>query len=171
MRLVSLEPLPEEAVRLADAADYRRALGAFATGVCVVTADSVAGPLGITINSFTSVSLTPRLVLWCLDENSERWAPFSAAEAFSIHVLDAGSQALSNRFAKGVGLLSEGEYERIGNAPPRLSGAVARFDCRTHERVQMGDHLIIVGEVEAFEASDGATLTYFRGRYGTAGDA
>ncbi|QTN18507.1 flavin reductase family protein [Brevundimonas sp. AJA228-03] len=168
---MSLEPLSEEAVRQADASAYRRALGAFATGVCVVTADSEAGPLGITINSFTSVSLTPRLVLWCLDERSERWAPFSAAEAFSIHVLDAGSQALSNRFARGVGLLSDGEFLRVGNAPPRLSGAVARFDCRTYQRVQMGDHMTIVGEVEGFEASDGPTLTYFRGRYGTAEDA
>ena len=167
---MSLEPLPEEAIRQADAAEYRRALGAFATGVCVVTADSAAGPLGITINSFTSVSLKPRLVLWCLDERSERWAPFSAAEAFSIHVLEAGSQALSNRFAKGVGLLSDGEFLRVGNSPPRLSGAVARFDCRTYQRVQMGDHLTIVGEVEAFEVVDGPTLTYFRGRYGTAGD-
>lgn len=165
---MSLEPLPEEAVRQADAAEYRRALGAFATGVCVVTADSDAGPLGITINSFTSVSLAPRLVLWCLDEKSERWAPFSAAERFSIHVLDAGSQALSNRFAKGVGLLAEGEYLRIAEAPPRLAGAVARFNCRTYDRVQMGDHMMIVGEVEAFEVSDGSTLTYFRGRYGTA---
>jgi len=165
---VSLEPLPEEAVRQADAADYRRALGAFATGVCVVTADSAAGPLGITINSFTSVSLTPRLVLWCLDEKSERWAPFSAADRFSIHVLGASSQALSNRFAKGVGQLAEGEYLRVADMPPRLSGAVARFDCRTHQRVQMGDHMTIVGEVEAFEATDGPTLTYFRGRYGTA---
>lgn len=166
---MSLEPLPEEAVRQADAAEYRRALGAFATGVCVVTADSDAGPLGITINSFTSVSLTPRLVLWCLDEKSERWAPFSAAERFSIHVLDASSQDLSNRFAKGVGLLAEGEYLRVDDAPPRLPGAIARFDCRTHQRVQMGDHMTIVGEVEAFEASDGPTLTYFRGRYGMAG--
>ena len=167
---MSLEPLPDEPVRPTDAAAYRRALGTFATGVCVVTADTPAGPLGITINSFTSVSLTPQLVLWCLDEKSERWAPFSAAERFAIHVLEAGSQALSNRFAKGVGQLSDGEYLRVEGAAPRLAGAVARFDCRTHDRVQMGDHMIIVGEVEAFEAVDGPTLTYFRGQYGRAGD-
>lgn len=150
---------------------YRRALGTFATGVCVVTADSEQGPLGITINSFTSVSLTPRLVLWCLDERSERRRAFSAAERFSIHVLDAQSEALARRFAKGSGLMEAAEFQRVGDAAPRLGASAARFDCRTHDRVQMGDHVIIVGEVEAFEAADAATLTYFRGRYGVAGGA
>ena len=148
---------------------YRRALGAFATGVCVVTADSGLGPLGITINSFTSVSLTPRLVLWCLDERSERWHAFCEAEAFSIHVLDAGAEALARRFAKGIGLMEPHEFLRVDTAPPRLAGAAARFDCRTHDRVQMGDHMMIIGRVERFETSDTAALTYFRGRYGVAG--
>ncbi|MBX9614515.1 MAG: flavin reductase family protein [Caulobacteraceae bacterium] len=168
---MSLESLPDDVARTMDVTAYRRALGAFATGVCVVTADSVGGPLGITINSFTSVSLTPRLILWCLDERSERWPAFAAADRFSIHVLDAQSEALARRFAKGSGLMEPGEYQRVGEAAPRLGAAAARFDCKTHERVQMGDHMIIVGEVEAFEASDAATLTYFRGRYGIAGGA
>lgn len=147
---------------------YRRALGAFATGVCVVTADSELGPLGITINSFTSVSLTPRLVLWCLDERSERWRAFCEAGTFAIHVLDAGGEALARRFAKGVGLMEPHEFERAGDAPPRLACA-ARFDCKVHDRVQMGDHMMIIGEVTGFEASEATTLTYFRGRYGVAG--
>ena len=75
---MTLEPLPDDLAR--ETAAYRRALGVFATGVCVVTADSPAGPLGITVNSFTSVSLTPRLVLWCLDERSDRWPVFAAAD-------------------------------------------------------------------------------------------
>ena len=165
---MSLESLPEE-VAGGDVQAYRRALGAFATGVCVVTADSKLGPLGITINSFTSVSLTPRLVLWCLDERSERWHAFSDAERFSIHVLDAQSEALARRFAKGIGLMDEHEFQRVGDAPPRLGASAARFDCKTHARVQMGDHMMIVGEVTGFESSDAATLTYFRGRYGVAG--
>lgn len=164
---MSLESPPDEAS--GDVIAYRRALGAFATGVCVVTADSAQGPLGITINSFTSVSLTPRLVLWCLDERSERWPAFCDAEHFSIHVLDAGSQDLARRFAKGIGLMEEHEFERVGDAPPRLAAA-ARFDCKTHDRIQMGDHMMIVGEVTGFETVDAATLTYHRGRYGVAGD-
>ncbi len=67
--------------------------------------------------------------------------------------------------------MEEGEFQRVGDGAPRLGSAAARFDCKTHDRVQMGDHMIIVGEVEAFEASDAATLTYFRGRYGVAGGA
>lgn len=164
---MSLEPVPAE-IADGDIMAYRRALGAFATGVCVVTADSSLGPLGITINSFTSVSLTPRLVLWCLDERSERWHAFCEADTFAIHVLNAGSEALARRFAKGVGLMEPHEFQRAGDAPPRLACA-ARFDCRTHDRVQMGDHMMIVGEVTGFAASDAATLTYFRGRYGVAG--
>jgi flavin reductase (DIM6/NTAB) family NADH-FMN oxidoreductase RutF len=165
---VSLESLPEE-VAGGDVIAYRRALGAFATGVCVVTADSKLGPLGITINSFTSVSLTPRLVLWCLDERSERWHAFCEAETFSIHVLGAEGEAVSRRFARGIGLMEPHEFERVGEAPPRLACA-ARFDCKTHSRVQMGDHMVIVGEVVDFEATEAAALTYFRGRYGKAGD-
>ncbi|MFC5343606.1 flavin reductase family protein [Brevundimonas staleyi] len=165
---MSLESPPAE-VAGGDVMAYRKALGAFATGVCVVTADSKIGPLGITINSFTSVSLSPRLVLWCLDERSERWHAFCEAETFSIHVLDAEGEALSRRFAKGIGLMEPHEFQRVGEAPPRLAAA-ARFDCRTHSRVQMGDHMVIVGEVVDFEATEAAALTYHRGRYGKAGD-
>lgn len=165
---MSLESLPDE-IAGGDVTAYRRALGAFATGVCVVTADSARGPLGITINSFTSVSLTPRLVLWCLDERSERWNAFCEADRFSIHVLDSRSEALARRFARGIGLMEPHEFERVGEAPPRLAGVAARFDCRTHERVQMGDHMMMIGQVEDFDTSDAATLTYFRGQYGVAG--
>lgn len=164
---MSLEPVPQE-IAGGDVTAYRRALGAFATGVCVVTADSPRGPLGITINSFTSVSLTPRLVLWCLDERSERWPAFCEAERFSIHVLDAASETLARRFARGIGLMEPHEFARVEGAAPRLAGAVARFDCRTHDRIQMGDHMMMIGEVEEFEASDTAALIYFRGRYGVA---
>ena len=168
---MSLEPIPEDAASLSEARAYRDALGAFATGVCVVTADGPDGPVGITINSFTSVSLTPRLVLWCLDEGSERYPAFAAADRFAIHVLDAQSEALARRFAKGSGVMADDEFERVGDGPPQLAAAAARFDCRLHERVKMGDHVILVGRVEGFAVSASATLTYFRGRYGIAGGA
>jgi len=163
---VSLEPPPEHPV--ADTAAYRRALGGFATGVCVVTADSEAGPLGITINSFTSVSLTPRLVLWCLDERSDRWPVFAAAQTFAIHMLPSTDRAVANRFAKGVSVLEPGEFVRPAEGPPGLPEALVRLTCTTHERIQMGDHLIIVGRVTGFEDRGGEALTYFRGRYGVA---
>ena len=165
---MTLEPPPDDLA--AQTLAYRRALGTFATGVCVVTADTGLGPLGLTINSFTSVSLAPRLVLWCLDERSERRAAFAAVERFAIHVLAAADQSLSRRFAKGVGRLEADEFQRVGEAPPRLPGALARFDCVAHARQPMGDHLLIVGRVDGFDAGPGDALTYFRGRYGVAKD-
>jgi flavin reductase (DIM6/NTAB) family NADH-FMN oxidoreductase RutF len=165
---VSLESPPDHPT--ADTLAYRRALGAFATGVCVVTADSEAGPLGITVNSFTSVSLSPRLVLWCLDERSDRWPVFAAAETFAIHVLPASEKTLASRFAKGVSVLGEGEYVRRGGGPPCLSDAVMRLECEAYERIPMGDHLIIVGRVMRFDDTGGEVLTYFRGRYGVASE-
>ena len=166
---MSLEPPPEHPA--ADTLAYRRALGAFATGVCVVTADSEAGPLGITVNSFTSVSLTPRLVLWCLDERSDRWPVFAAAETFAIHVLPASDKALASRFAKGVSILKDDEYVRCDDGPPCLPEALMRLECLAHDRIQMGDHLIIVGRVTRFEETAGEALTYFRGRYGVASES
>lgn len=163
---MSLEPPPD--IIAQDTSAYRRALGGFATGVCVVTADSPAGPLGITVNSFTSVSLEPRLVLWCLDERSDRWPVFAAADHFAIHILASADHEIANRFAKGVSLLSEGEYVHpLDHSPPCLPQALVRLECRTHDRIQMGDHMIIVGQVERFHDVSGEALTYFRGRYGT----
>ena len=165
---MTLEPPPEQPS--AETTAYRRALGAFATGVCVVTADSDQGPLGLTINSFTSVSLEPRLILWCLDERSERWSAFAAADRFAVHVLPASDRTRAARFARGVATLSDGEFERRESGPPCLSGALARFECVAHDRIRMGDHMIVVGRVERFAAGEGPALTYWRGRYGTMGE-
>lgn len=163
---MSLEPLPDDLAQ--ETAAYRQALGAFATGVCVVTADSPAGPLGITVNSFASVSLNPRLVLWCLDERSERWPVFAEADAFAIHVLPSEDEALARRFARGVAVLEDHEFSRVDHGAPCLAEALARFECRTHARLPMGDHVIIIGEVERFTSAPGSALTFFRGRFGRA---
>lgn len=149
---------------------YRRALGGFATGVCVVTADTRDGPLGITINSFTSVSLEPRLILWCLDERSQRWKAFADVERFSVHVLGADDRHLAARFARGICVLAPEEYERAGDGAPQLRGVLTRLDCRTHDRIAMGDHMTIVGAVEGFQATRGDALVFFRGRYGRIGE-
>ncbi len=164
---MSLEPPPEEPT--AETRAYRRALGSFATGVCVVTADSDQGPLGLTINSFASVSLEPRLILWCLDERCERWPAFAAAERFAVHVLPASDRHRAARFARGVGLLHAGEFERLPDGPPCLPEALARFECVTHDRIQMGDHMIIIGRVDAFDSTAGEALAFWRGRYGSVG--
>lgn len=146
---------------------YRKALGAFATGVCVVTAQTGQGLLGITINSFTSVSLRPPIVLWCLDETSDRWLAFAKADTFAINVLAADARNLSERFAHGIAELQADEVETIKGVPT-LPGALTRLRCAAGERVQSGDHLVIFGHVTGFDATPGDGLTYFRGRYGRA---
>lgn len=147
---------------------YRRALGAFATGVALVTADGPKGPVGIVVNSFTSVSLTPRLVLWCLGDQSDRYGVFATAERWAINVLAATQEPLSRRFVRaGAVDAADVACARLADAPV-LSGALSIFACRSHERRKLGDHLVIVGEVLAYEARDGDGLTYYRGRYGVA---
>lgn len=151
-----------------DTAAYRRALGGFATGVCVVTAHTGEGPFGITVNSFTSVSLTPPLVLWCLDRSSDRHDAFATADRFAVHMLPVEDREMSDRFAWGVCRLSSDEFDSSSTAPPRLKNALTRLECVATDRIIMGDHLTIVGAVEAFETRPGSALTYYRGRYGIA---
>jgi len=146
--------------------DYRRALGSFATGVTVVTAEDAEGPLGLTVNSFTSVSLEPRLILWCLDDVCDRRHVFHNAERFAVNVLAAGEHDASRRFARGAWRLDREELDHGEIGVPLLRGALARFECETRDRIQMGDHQIIVGEVLAYETSEGDGLVFFRGRYG-----
>jgi len=149
---------------------YRQALGGFATGVCVVTAHTPEGARGITVNSFTSVSLNPPLVLWCVDVNSDRHNAFAAAERFAIHVLPVEDREVSQRFARGNSTFGDDEFDSGNDEPPRLIDALTRLDCVAHQTVLMGDHLVIVGRVTAFESRAGDGLTYFRGKYGVAAE-
>ncbi len=153
---------------------YRRALGTYATGVAVVTIaaepnDSDVVALGMTINSFVSVSLEPRLILWCVDDASERGKLFAAADHFAINVVSESQRGLADRCARRDSYrLTESDVQAgpsVGSAPV-VRGGLARLSCRVHERHQMGDHLVIVGEVIDFEAHEGEGLTYFRGQYG-----
>jgi flavin reductase (DIM6/NTAB) family NADH-FMN oxidoreductase RutF len=151
-----------------DARQYRRALGAFATGVCVVTTGVGDQVVAITINSFTSVSLTPRLVLWCLDDRSDRYRYFQEAESFAISVLGADQEPISSRFARSGALWAEAQDLTTLAGAPVIAGALAALACRTVEKRTLGDHLVIVGEAFAHDARTGDGLTYFRGRYGVA---
>ena len=135
-----------------------------------MTAHTPDGPYGITVNSFTSVSLKPPLVLWCLDRGSERHDAFAAAGRFAVHMLPVEDREMSDRFAWGICRLSPDEFDSSSAEPPRLMNALTRLDCVTADRIIMGDHLTIVGAVNGFETRRGAGLTYFRGRYGVAED-
>ncbi|HYD85945.1 MAG TPA: flavin reductase family protein [Vitreimonas sp.] len=150
---------------------FRRAMSAFATGVTVVSAARADGRMsGITVNSLTSVSLQPRLLLWCLGDQSERYDLFAAAETWGVTVLSAGEQDLALRFARAEREgIDDGEAEIFFGAPVLRAG-LAHLACRTHDRRLAGDHLIIIGEVTGFRAKPGDALTFYRGLYGRADD-
>ena len=147
---------------------FRDALGHFATGVAIVTARGSHGaPLGLTVNSFASVSLDPPLVLWSLDRASDRFQAFMRVEHFAVNILGAAHRALSQRLSrKGEGSL-EGEPLRDGaHGVPMLAGAIANFECRVEHRHDGGDHVIFVGRVLDFaHKAHGNPLVYYRGRY------
>ncbi len=150
---------------------FRRAMGAFATGVTVVTAADPGGSIhGMSVNSLTSVSLSPRLVLWCLGDRSRRYSVFAEASTWGVAILGAGDEALSRRFANVNTSVVGSDETLTGYDAPLLRAGIAHLACRTHQRVRGGDHLIIVGEVEAFRVNSGAGLTFYRGRYGAADD-
>ena len=155
-----------------DTREFRNALGCFATGVTVVTTmDAQGEAVGITVNSFSAVSLDPPLVLWCLARGADRFANFEAAERFTISVLAAGGAGLSSRFAmKGESRVDLSETVPTKLGPPTFSEAVAVFECDTHARYAGGDHVIIVGRVREFtyarDAGDIEPLLFYRGRYG-----
>lgn len=146
---------------------YRSAMGCFTTGVSVVTATDGGGTLsGMTVNSLTSVSLEPRLLLWCLGDRSARYAPYAAAEFWGVTVLRAGAEATARRFAWAKTQdVNPDEAEAFAGVSVLREG-LAQLACRTHHRMQAGDHLIIVGEVLDVRARPGAALTFFRGGYG-----
>ena len=151
-----------------DPRDFRNALGAFATGVTIVTAISGEGrPYGITCNSFASVSLNPPLVLWSLGVFSQGLTIFQDASHFAVNVLGASQQALALKFAKSSGDKFAGVSwtPGLGDAPV-LADAVANFQCRAANRYYGGDHVIFLGVVEAYAYSQKAPLLFAGGGFG-----
>lgn len=150
---------------------FRRAMGAFATGVTVVSAARGETALsGITVNSMTSVSLRPRLLLWCLGDASARYDIFAAADVWGVTMLGADEEALALRFTRAeTESIAPAEAEMFAGAPV-LKAGMAHLSCRTHERRVAGDHLIIIGEVVDVRARAGDALTFYRGRYGRLAD-
>jgi len=144
----------------------RDCLGCYATGVTVVTTMTPKGPLGMTANSFASVSLDPPLVLWSPARKSARFPAFEAASHFAVHVLAEDQQPMSSAFAaSGLEPFSGLDYETGLGDVPLLNGCAARFECVQSAGHDGGDHLILVGEVKKFEGSTRRPLLYHRGDY------
>ena len=151
-------------------ADFRAALGSFVTGVTIVTASDSAGhDVGVTANSFNSVSLDPPMVLWSLARKSASLPVFAAASHFAVHILASDQEALSNRFARPAADKFAGlEVGRGAGGAPLLAGSAAQFQCRAAFQHDGGDHVIFVGEVERFERSARPPLAFHGGRYAVA---
>ena len=144
---------------------FRAALGMFATGVTIVTARDDAGQcVGLTANSFNSVSLDPPLVLWSLARRAASLRAFSAGSHYAVHILAAGQRALAERFARPGGNRFEGLAVDDGaGGVPLLPGCAAVFECFNRSRYEEGDHVIFVGEVERCRHSEGAMPLIFHG--------
>lgn len=147
--------------------EFREALGAFATGVTIVTTRDAGGePVGVTASSFNSVSLDPPLVLWSLARSARSSEAFGRSGHFAIHVLAAGQQALSDRFARsGEDKFAGLDWREGALGSPLLEDCAARFECRTLHQYEGGDHVIMVGEVEAFQREEAEPLLFHSGRY------
>ncbi|MCA0910682.1 flavin reductase family protein [Qipengyuania gaetbuli] len=147
---------------------FRSALGSFVTGVTIVTARDADGrPVGLTANSFNSVSLDPPMVLWSLSLDSGSLPVFREAQSWAVHVLAADQQAMSDRFAQpGNDKFAGLDVVDGPEGAPMLAGYAARFGCRARFEYEGGDHAIFLGEVVEFERRDAEPLIYHSGRYG-----
>lgn len=160
----TIEQSAEQAI---DIAGFRRALGAFVTGVTVVTTIQPDGsPRGFTANSFTSVSLDPPLILVCIAKTASSYAVFSHTRRFAVSVLAGDQTDVSGVFAsKAADKFAQVPWSTRKTGAPVMDGAAASFDCTTHEVVDAGDHIILIGRVVDFVQTSASPLGYCRGAY------
>ena len=146
--------------------EFRDALGRFATGVTVVTTTTPEGPVGITANSFASVSLDPPIVLWSIGRHSKRFAAFAGCEHFAVHVLGAEQLDLGRRFARAGNAFDGLDHDLNEESVPLLPGCLSRFEGTRIAAHDGGDHLIVVARVTAAALRDGEPLLFAAGGYG-----
>jgi len=158
-------------------AEFRKAMGSFATGVTVITVDHEGAVHGMTANAFTSVSLDPLLVLVCVDHRARTHAHLHARKRFGVNVLAENQRAISEYYARSGGTHERAEqeagarFDRTAHGTPVLHGALAYLECRLHTAQDAGDHTIFIAEVEDVVVRDGDPLLYFRGNYRKIGSA
>ena len=149
-----------------DPRKFRRALGNFATGVTIMTASVDGRKVGVTANSFNSVSLDPPLILWSIDKRSGSYPVFAQASHFAVNVLAVGQIALSNQFARP----GDDRYAGVPHRPGiggsiLLEDTAASFQCEKHQIIDGGDHWIMIGKVVAYEDNGRDPLLYHQGAY------
>lgn len=152
-----------------DQREYRNAVGCFATGVTVITTlDPDGDKIGITANSFTSLSLDPPLVLFCVDARINSFQAFESCRHFNVNVLRESQQELSNNFAKSSDDKWDGVEHGYGeNGCPVFDNCLAVLECDKHEMFEGGDHLIMIGKVTSmnYDGEDARPLLYYKGGY------
>lgn len=150
---------------------YRRALGHFATGVTIITANADGHMGSLTANSFSSVSLEPPLIQWALGKSSHSLSVFENARHFAVNVLAADQSDLASHFARSGGEKFAGVSWQPGlGEAPMLPGVAAVFECTRHSMIDAGDHFIVLGRVERFARYDRPLLLFANGRFGLAVD-
>jgi flavin reductase (DIM6/NTAB) family NADH-FMN oxidoreductase RutF len=155
--------------------DFRKAMGAFATGVTIITVDLEGEVHGMTANAFTSVSLDPMLVLVCVDHSTRTHSHLHAKKRFGINVLCDDQRAVSEYYARPERSHEHAEaeagarFDRTSHGTPILHGALAYFECRLQSVQEAGDHSIFIAEVEDVVVGEGNPLLFFRGKYRNVG--
>ena len=151
--------------------EFRKAMGAFATGVTIITVDLDGEVHGMTANAFTSVSLDPMLVLVCVDHSTRTHAHLHAKKRFGINVLCEDQRAVSEYYARPEHTHKHAEaeagarFDRTSHGTPILHGALAYLECRLQSVQEAGDHSIFIAEVEDVVVREGEPLLFFRGKY------
>lgn len=146
--------------------EFRTALGHFASSVTVVTARRGDEILGMTVSAFSSLSLTPPLILICVEKIATLHPKLNQGEYFAVNILSEDQEMISRRFAtKDPGRFDGMGYSHGVTGSPLLDGALAHLECRIVDIYPGGDHSIVVGEVESTSISEGRPLTYYRGGY------
>jgi flavin reductase len=154
-----------------NSAEFRKAMGCFATGVTIITVDLAGEVHGMTANAFASVSLDPMLVLVCVDHSTRTHAHLHAKKRFGVNVLSEEQRAISEYYARPERTHENAEAEagarfgRTEHGTPILNGSLAYLECRLHSAQLAGDHTIFIAEVENVVVREGEPLLFFRGRY------
>ena len=144
---------------------YKEALSQFATGVTIVTGGSEHGPVGISVNRFTRVSLNPPLVLWSAAKDSKRHDYFANSNHFAIHVLKKQQIDLCSAFVKPTQGFEEIDWQYNSHGVPILNDCLALFECSFNSKHEGGDHTIFLGRVDGFSIDKGEPLIFLQGKY------
>lgn len=148
---------------------FKAIMGSYPTGVTIVTTmDQNQKPVGMTVNSFASVSLDPLMVLWCIDHRASNYGAFKHSDSFAVHVLAAEQKELCMNFSKkGIDRFSMVEWTTSVHGLPILPDVLGVFECKKIQEVEAGDHTILIGEVISLHSSDKDPLFYFRRNVGS----